>query len=672
MNVGINIISAMGGHVLKKKLGMIIVLSLLFVIQLNIALYAEEIDSVEEAKGCQMEVVNCSEFVTLRSEASEEAEDLAHIPLGEIIWGFKIPAYRQEWYEGLYSDDYVWCLYQGKYGFVKADYMKNVTTGEAASASEDWRKSIDGAYLYGYNINDMGIWGANTPYYGYYVKESDDESSIEISRFYDGKIQTDTAFKNDDGTYSFISNDLYEGYESVYECYEGVFVAHGFEEGLSYYYKTDMTYEEMQSYLSAMTGYSYETTVNVDGYETDVLLSDRIDSMIPIIRTYANCNVLNKGEDFEDCSCLVQDNENFWNRIYIFSLFNYNWNSSFTYSKDEIVSIGYAMFSDFDGILPEYPSFFNQEGRVTIEGDTITFTPATPEVQDFDLVMYNENEDASVDAVYLQRWDESYYSGYPEDNYYLVVHMKPNLHIDSADPYYYTVDSVRLDRMLVERNQGWGADGSLKDFLGAYTLNTDMGIAGNADSNPELMELYTDQYGHLIRYRGILYGTLGTTHYNIMNYTLEGNTLRCEYNADLGYANTLFSKGYGTAVFTMEDGKLYEGSDVWYPYEYQNASAGYSESGSPSDAQSGYVIPGSDSRYLTMEDIRGLDSEQLRIARNEIYARHGRRFKDSGLQAYFDSQSWYNGTIAPDDFAESYLNDYERKNADLILKYEKQ
>ena len=73
-----------------------------------------------------------------------------------------------------------------------------------------------------------------------------------------------------------------------------------------------------------------------------------------------------------------------------------------------------------------------------------------------------------------------------------------------------------------------------------------------------------------------------------------------------------------------------------------------------------------------MDDLKGLSADQLRLARNEIHARHGRRFKDSGLQAYFDSQSWYNGTIAPDDFNDrTILNEYEIKNGDFILSYEK-
>lgn len=83
-----------------------------------------------------------------------------------------------------------------------------------------------------------------------------------------------------------------------------------------------------------------------------------------------------------------------------------------------------------------------------------------------------------------------------------------------------------------------------------------------------------------------------------------------------------------------------------------------------------FIISGSDSRYLTEADIEGMSVSSLRLARNEIYARHGRRFNDSSIQSYFDSQPWYNGTISPDSFDESVLNQYEKANIEFIRKHE--
>lgn len=86
-----------------------------------------------------------------------------------------------------------------------------------------------------------------------------------------------------------------------------------------------------------------------------------------------------------------------------------------------------------------------------------------------------------------------------------------------------------------------------------------------------------------------------------------------------------------------------------------------------------YIFPNSSSVLLTDAEVSGISKDQLRIGRNEILARHGRRFNDQALQQYFDSKSWYNGTISLDEFdanLDSRLNDVERANIEIIKKYE--
>jgi predicted nucleic acid-binding Zn ribbon protein len=84
-----------------------------------------------------------------------------------------------------------------------------------------------------------------------------------------------------------------------------------------------------------------------------------------------------------------------------------------------------------------------------------------------------------------------------------------------------------------------------------------------------------------------------------------------------------------------------------------------------------YVLPESSSRYYTRSELSGLSKTQLRLARNEIFARHGRLFNDESLQAYFDSCDWYYGYIQPDDFnLDTAFNDYEKANVKLIGELE--
>ncbi|MCQ6282894.1 YARHG domain-containing protein [Bacillus sp. EB600] len=80
-------------------------------------------------------------------------------------------------------------------------------------------------------------------------------------------------------------------------------------------------------------------------------------------------------------------------------------------------------------------------------------------------------------------------------------------------------------------------------------------------------------------------------------------------------------------------------------------------------SSSDYILPDSDKRVLSEEDIAILTKGQLRLARNEIYARHGYVFKSADLQKYFSSKSWYNA----DPSYNSSLNEVEKENVKLLM-----
>lgn len=86
--------------------------------------------------------------------------------------------------------------------------------------------------------------------------------------------------------------------------------------------------------------------------------------------------------------------------------------------------------------------------------------------------------------------------------------------------------------------------------------------------------------------------------------------------------------------------------------------------------QSEYVLAESGSAYLTREQVTELSLYEMYLARNEIYARHGRMFKKEDLQQYFNSQSWYTPMYSPEAFSESGFNDYEKENIKLIKSVE--
>lgn len=98
-----------------------------------------------------------------------------------------------------------------------------------------------------------------------------------------------------------------------------------------------------------------------------------------------------------------------------------------------------------------------------------------------------------------------------------------------------------------------------------------------------------------------------------------------------------------------------------HPYEPGGAPAGPAAI----PVQDGMMFWDSDRRYLQPGELSGLSAWQLRIARNEIYARRGKIFHNAQLRAYFLGQSWY----VP-RYENPQLNTIEQANVALIQQFE--
>lgn len=82
-----------------------------------------------------------------------------------------------------------------------------------------------------------------------------------------------------------------------------------------------------------------------------------------------------------------------------------------------------------------------------------------------------------------------------------------------------------------------------------------------------------------------------------------------------------------------------------------------------------YFFPKSGNEKLLDSDVSLISKENLPLARNEIYARHGLIFKGETFKNYFKSKSWY--TENPNyKGTDKELNDAEVYNVQLIKKYE--
>ena len=89
----------------------------------------------------------------------------------------------------------------------------------------------------------------------------------------------------------------------------------------------------------------------------------------------------------------------------------------------------------------------------------------------------------------------------------------------------------------------------------------------------------------------------------------------------------------------------------------------------PSDAE--YILPESNTRELTRAELESLTKEQLRLARNEMFARHGMIFGVEDLDSYFRTKSWYQPSVPAEDFYEKVeMSLIEEANVVLIQEVE--
>ncbi|SRR5581483_4718182 len=74
-----------------------------------------------------------------------------------------------------------------------------------------------------------------------------------------------------------------------------------------------------------------------------------------------------------------------------------------------------------------------------------------------------------------------------------------------------------------------------------------------------------------------------------------------------------------------------------------------------------------ENKLISESMLRGLSLHELRLLRNEIYARHGRIFKTLWIQQYFGFQPWYD---PKEDFKDEEISGPDKTNIETIVAYE--
>ncbi len=75
-----------------------------------------------------------------------------------------------------------------------------------------------------------------------------------------------------------------------------------------------------------------------------------------------------------------------------------------------------------------------------------------------------------------------------------------------------------------------------------------------------------------------------------------------------------------------------------------------------------------ENKLISAQMLQGLSLNELRLLRNEVYARHGRQFQAPWLSQYFFSQPWYQPV---ENFKDEELSGPDKQNVETIVAYEK-
>ena len=128
------------------------------------------------------------------------------------------------------------------------------------------------------------------------------------------------------------------------------------------------------------------------------------------------------------------------------------------------------------------------------------------------------------------------------------------------------------------------------------------------------------------------------------------------------------TKTYGNVSAEEMDERLINGNVYYHQSSYAQPVSRYWENVRGVTDVTNLIEPlyFTDWKYYDAEDFRDAPAEVLRVAKNEIYSRHGYIFNNQDLQNYFLGCAWYEPKYTPEQFDTSVFNKYEVYNLKLL------
>lgn len=205
-------------------------------------------------------------------------------------------------------------------------------------------------------------------------------------------------------------------------------------------------------------------------------------------------------------------------------------------------------------------------------------------------------------------------------------------------------ENIKIKAVFISNDEEWGStyeyfqsssDNPLQSGLSRQIyLKTDVGwkSSWNIGNSDVKCQLYIENE---------LFKTIKITNRLLSSNMIQVNDPYLDFDANNDVSNMRVEKDN----LLIENNSFNEDNEEYTEHEYS-------------------YVP---NHLLTENDLIGLSKSELRILRNEIYARHGYIFKSQDLRDYFSTKSWYSPRY---DDVSSQLSTIEKKNVEFIKKHE--
>lgn len=336
----------------------------------------------------------------------------------------------------------------------------------------------------------------------------------------------------------------------------------------------------------------------------------------------------------------------------------------------------------FTGIAPEGKVQFNYTGSELRSSDF--HCDKSQELSNGDIITISLNDSqVSFWAEQLGKVPESLEKQYTVEG--LSSYVTKSSEIDEAS---LAEMQKQASDKYISRTASWGESETLESlsYLGNYLLT-----AKNGEGNylylvykAEIRNYYADsrqtydQVNELYwyaRFEDLLVNEDGTVEVDLLDCVTPIKSVMFDTSGGQGAWSKRWSYYGYDSLDALYAAVVTSNLDSYNHEDNINGTTSSTDSAAKTENKSiaekeGWIFADSNTILLTESDLADLSAEECKIARNEIYARHGRKFKDPFLQSYFNSCEWYQGTVEADNFNEQNLNETELANRNLIAAYE--